>query len=56
MVLLGWVDGCEFLSEVGEVGEGEFAWIGFVTDAEEADIVLDGVTVKAVSGNGAAGL
>jgi hypothetical protein len=56
VVLLGWVDGCELLSEVGEVGEGEFAWIGFVTNAEEADVVLDGVAIKTVSKSSVTGL
>lgn len=43
-VLLGGVGGGEFGGEVGEVGEGEFAGVGAVADAEKADGVLDYVT------------
>ena len=35
------IGGCEFGGEVGEVGEGEFARVGFLADAEEADGVGD---------------
>ena len=40
-VLCGGVGSCELGGQVGEVGEGEFARVGFVADAEEADRVLD---------------
>lgn len=40
-VLLGGVGSCEFGGEVGKVGEGQFAGIGFVADCEEAELVLD---------------
>lgn len=49
-VLRGGVGGCEFGGEVGEVGEGEFARVGFIADAEEADRVLDEVAVRMVGG------
>ena len=45
-VLCGGICGCEFGGEVREVGEGEFARVGFVADAEEADRVLDRVAVR----------
>ena len=36
-VTRGAISGGEFGGEVGEVGEGEFARIGLVANAEEAD-------------------
>lgn len=34
--MLGGVGGCEFVGEIGEVGKGQFSWVRFVTDGEEA--------------------
>jgi len=43
-VLFGGVYGRELAGDVREVGEGEFAWVRLITDAEEDDRITDEVT------------
>lgn len=45
----GWIGGEEFGGNVGEVREGEFARVGGVADAEEADVGADKVAVDGLS-------
>jgi hypothetical protein len=39
------VGGGEFGGQISEIGKGEFAGIGAIANAEEADIVLDRVAI-----------
>ena len=44
-VVMDFVGCCELGGQVGEVGEGEFAWIRAVAYAEEAEVAFDQVAV-----------
>jgi hypothetical protein len=43
------IDRGEFLRQVGEVGEREFARVGLVANAEKTDRVLDNVAMRCSS-------
>lgn len=49
MALLGGIGGGKFGSQVGEVSECEFAWVGAITNTEEANIIFDNVAVGSSS-------
>jgi hypothetical protein len=43
MILRGRVGGSKLGGEVGQIGESQLARVGAITDAKEADVIVDGI-------------